>query len=209
MHAYILLDRSGSMGHLWEEALASVNGYVKEMANGDGYATLALFDTVHTEGMKFEVLRNSVPVQNWTPVTDAEATPRGGTPLFDAFGRIVTRAENDNPDKAVIVIMTDGEENQSREMKKEDVKAALDRAEKRGWQVVFLGADFAKFNADADVLGVGVSKRMAMSKGMLSASMTTLAAKSRRYFDAEEAIAFNAEDRAEAGEADVQRRKGA
>lgn len=204
MHAYILLDRTGSMQSLWAEALGAVNAYVAEL--GDAHVTLAVFDA--HDGLKFDVLRAGVPSATWKPVTDADATPRGMTPLFDAVGRIVALAETDAPDKAVIVIMTDGEENASREMKKEDVKAALDRAEKRGWQVVFLGAEFAKFT-DADALGVMAAKQMAMSAGSMTASMQRLARKSRGYFDNVSAeVSFDAEDRAAANETDVKRRKG-
>jgi len=205
MHAYILLDRTGSMQSIWTEALASVNAYVKGLAEGDGYATLAVFDAL--EGLQFDVLRAAVPVQTWKDVTDAEATPRGMTPLFDAIGRMIARAENEAPEKAVLVIMTDGEENSSREMKKEDVKAALDRVEKNGWQVVFLGAEFARFN-DADAVGVARGQQVAMSAGKMGASMSMMARKSRAYFDAGEAMAFDEKDREETGEADVQRRKG-
>ncbi|KAF0175910.1 MAG: VWA domain-containing protein [Hyphomonadaceae bacterium] len=205
MHAYILLDRTGSMQSIWAEALGSVNAYVKALAEGDAFATLAVFDA--HEGLQFDVLRAGVPVQTWKDVTDADATPRGMTPLFDAIGRIIARAESEAPEKAVLVIMTDGEENASREMKKDDVKAALDRIEKKGWQVVFLGAEFAKFN-DAVAVGLVGSKHMAMAAGSMNASMSRLAAKSRRYFDAGEKVDFDEEDRKQAGEADVQRRKG-
>ena len=50
MHAYILLDRSGSMQGLWVEALSSVNAYVKELSDKtakdavDSYVSLAVFD---------------------------------------------------------------------------------------------------------------------------------------------------------------------
>jgi hypothetical protein len=205
MHAYILLDRTGSMQSIWAEALGSVNAYVKALAEGDGYATLAVFDA--HEGLQFDVLRAGVPVQAWQDVTDADATPRGMTPLYDAIGRMIARAESEAPEKAVLVIMTDGEENASREMKKDDVKAALDRIEKKGWQTVFLGAEFAKFN-DADAIGIAGGSQMAMAKGQMSASMSRLAAKSRAYFDRNAHIDFNEDDRKEAGEADVQRRKG-
>lgn len=204
MHAYILLDRTGSMQGIWDEALGSVNAYVKDL--GDAHVTFAVFDK-HGDGLDFDVLRAGVPSATWKPVTNAEASPRGMTPLFDAIGRMIAVAEKDDPERAVLVIMTDGEENASREMKKEDVKAALERIEKRGWQVVFLGAEFAKF-ADADAVGVIRAKQMAMAAGQLSASMQGLARKSRAYFDTAAEVNFDEADRAAAGEADVQRRKG-
>ena len=206
MHAYILLDRTGSMQSIWSEALGSVNAYVKALAVGDAYATLAVFDA--HEDLKFDVLRAGVPVQTWKDVTDADATPRGMTPLFDAIGRIIALAEKDAPEKAVIVIMTDGAENASREMKKDDVKAALDRVTKKGWQTVFLGAEFGNFD-DADAVGVAGGQQVAMAAGQLAGSMKMMARKSRAYFDAGESIEFNEEDRKETGDADVRKRKGA
>lgn len=205
MHAYILLDRTGSMQSIWDEALGSVNAYVKALAEGDGYATLAVFDA--HDGLQFDVLRAGVPVQTWKDVTTEEASPRGMTPLFDAIGRLIARAESEAPEKAVFVIMTDGAENASREMKKDDVKAALDRIAKKGWQTVFLGAEFAKFD-DADAVGVAGGQQVAMAAGMMGASMKMMARKSRAYFDADEAMAFDENDRKETGEADVKQRKG-
>lgn len=212
-HAYILLDRTGSMSNIWAEALGSVNAYVDGLTkpvdgdppSGDDKVTLAVFDS--HDGLKFDLLRRSVTAATWNRVTDDEASPRGMTPLFDSIARIVALAEGDAPERAVIVIMTDGEENSSREVTKDGAKAALDRARGRGWEVVFLGAEFGKF-ADAEAVGVGGSKSMAMKSGKFDASMRSLAYKSRNYFRAAEAVDFNAEDRKEAGEEDVKRRKG-
>ena len=130
------------------------------------------------------------------------------TPLFDAIGRIVSTAESDKPEKAVIVVMTDGHENSSRELTKEGAKAALDRARERGWEVVFLGAEFANFS-DAEGVGNAQQKNMAVSAGSLGVTMDRLAKKSRSYAKGEEAeIIFDDEDRAAAQEDDVKERKG-
>ena len=212
-HAYILLDRTGSMSNIWAEVLGSVNAYVEALTkpadgakpSGDDKVTLAVFD--HHNGLKFDLLRRGVTAANWNKVTDDEASPRGMTPLFDSIARIVALAEGDAPQRAVIVIMTDGEENSSREVTKDGAKAALDRARARGWEVVFLGAEFGKF-ADAESVGVIRSKAMAVSAGSMDLSMRKLASKSRKYFEAAEAMDFNAEDRQESGEEDVKRRKG-
>lgn len=212
-HAYILLDRTGSMGSIWNEALGSVNAYVSALtqpADGaepseDDKVTLAVFD--HHAGLQFDVLRRSVKPADWTKVTDAEASPRGMTPLFDSIARIVALAESDQPSRAVIVIMTDGEENASKEVTKDGAKAALDRVRAKGWEVVFLGAEFGKF-MDAEAMGVSGSKSMAMASGNFDMSMRKLASKSRKYFEAAESMDFNEEDRKEAGEEGVIRRKG-
>lgn len=212
-HAYILLDRTGSMGSIWAEALSSVNAYAETLGKPEGGAnpggnekvTLAVFD--HHDGLKFDILRRGVTAATWNKVTDAEASPRGMTPLFDSIARIVALAEGDAPARAVIVIMTDGAENASTEVTKDGARAALDRARAKGWEVVFLGAEFAKFS-DADAVGVSGAKSMALSAGLFEGSMRSLASKSRRYFEKAEAVDFNEEDRRQSGEADVKRRKG-
>lgn len=213
-HAYILLDRTGSMSSIWEEALCSVNAYAEGLFKPEAAAansagdriTLAVFD--HQAGLQFDVLRKAASAGDWSPVRSSEASPRGMTPLFDAIARMVALAEADNPQRAILVIMTDGAENSSREVTREGAKAALARVEAKGWEVVFLGAEFANFS-DAESIGMRAGKTMAMSKENLDRSMRTLASKSRSYFDAEaSSIDFSETDRREAGEEDVKRRKG-
>lgn len=217
VQSYVLLDRTGSMSDIWDEALSSVNAYAEsfaedapgaEIAGADikTAVTFAVFD--YQDGMQFDVLRDKVDPSAWKSVTNDEASPRGMTPLFDAIGKIITRAEADNPEKAVIVIMTDGLENSSREFTREGAKAALDRAEARGWEVVFLGAEFASFN-DAEAVGMAASKTMAVGQGRMSESMDALAQKARAYGKgAAPAVEFNAEDRAAADEEGVKQRTG-
>ena len=209
MQAYILLDRSGSMQSLWVEALSSVNAFAKELANKtdgpvvDSHVTLAVFDS--QEGLHFDVLRKKQPALHWDNVTDKDASPRGMTPLLDAMVRIISLAESDNPDKAIIVVMTDGQENASREVSREGVKAALDRVKAKGWEVVFLGANFDNIS-DADSVGVGGSKQMAMSAGTMNESMSRLAKKARSYASMKRGAApieFDQEDRAVAKEANI------
>jgi hypothetical protein len=209
MQAYILLDRSGSMQSLWVEALSSVNAFAKELANKtdgpsvDSHVTLAVFDS--QESLQFDTLRRKQPALHWEAVTDKDASPRGMTPLLDAMVRIISLAEGDNPDKAVIVVMTDGQENASREVTREGVKAALDRVKAKGWEVVFLGANFDNI-ADASSVGVGGGKQMAMSVGTMNESMSRLARKSRAYGQSAPGAApieFDAEDRIAAKEANV------
>jgi hypothetical protein len=209
MQAYILLDRSGSMQSLWVEALSSVNAFAKELANKtdgpsvDSHVTLAVFDS--QESLQFDTLRRKQPALHWEAVTDKDASPRGMTPLLDAMVRIISLAEGDSPDKAVIVVMTDGQENASREVTREGVKAALDRVKTKGWEVVFLGANFDNI-ADASSVGVGGGKQMAMSVGTMNESMSRLARKSRAYAQSAPGAApieFDVEDRIAAKEANV------
>lgn len=209
MQAYILLDRSGSMQSLWVEALSSVNAFAKELANKtdgqavDSHITLSVFDS--QDGLKFDTLRRKQPALHWENVTDREASPRGMTPLLDAMVRIIALAEGDNPDKAVIVVMTDGQENASQEVTRDGVKAALDHVKAKGWETVFLGANFDNIS-DASSVGVHGGQQMAMSVGTMNESMSRLARKSRAYAQSAPGaapIVFDDEDRIAAKEANI------
>jgi hypothetical protein len=207
LHAYILLDRTGSMQPLWEEALSSVNAYAAGLGAGTGGArirariTLATFDA--SEGLQFDILRRAEPAERWRGVSDDDATPRGMTPLYDAIGRMTALAENDSPERAILVVMTDGEENASREVTRDGAKAALDRLRRRGWETVFLGADFADFS-DAEGVGQTSSRNMGVAKGAMTQTMERLSEKSRAWASGEAAsVEWTPEDRAIAGEGEV------
>lgn len=144
-HDFILLDRSGSMhGLLWTEALNSVNSYVKKLAEEkvDTGVTLAVFDTGNDGRVDFQVVRDRIIPSTWKPVTDADATPRNGTPLNDATARLIALAEGGNYEKVVLVIMTDGYENASKEYTVKQIKDRLDACRAKQWVVIFLGASF-------------------------------------------------------------------
>lgn len=142
-HDFILLDRSGSMSDKWEETLSSINAYVKELAdeNVETAVTLAMFDG-HQQRCDFEVIRNKVAPKNWQDLTKKDATPRGWTPLNDAIGEVVGLANTGAYDKVAIIIMTDGHENASQELTVEQAKQLLEDCRQKGWQVIFLGANY-------------------------------------------------------------------
>ncbi|MDG3006372.1 vWA domain-containing protein [Paludisphaera mucosa] len=193
LNAYILLDRSGSMASRWDEALGSINTYVKALAGAT--VTLATFDGM--DGLKFEVLRDRVPSTEWKDVTPAEATPRGETPLYDALGRIISTAEAAGADRTVIVVMTDGVENHSREVSKYDVYDAVDRCKSKGWQFVFLGADFDAFR-QASHFGLHRSQTLRMKSGGFPFGFERLARKTTDYATTGQDIAFTEEEQKEA-----------
>ena len=109
-------------------------------------------------------------MKDWQPVTDREATPRGYTPLFDAIGPPHGLASADTSNKASVIIVTDGQENASREVTREGAKAMLDRAREKGWDVVFLGANFDAFSQAAS-LGTAAAHTLNIAPGSMRAAM--------------------------------------
>lgn len=191
MNVYILLDRSGSMQNQWGEAINSVNAYVKELPK-DTNVFLAAFDH------DYDVVRKTT-VRDWTPVNTEEITPRGNTRLFDSAARIMLRALDDNAEKAILVVMTDGEENSSQNFKQADVKALANRFDSRKWELIFLGANFDKVGDVAmNNFGRSSAKFVNMTSGNMSGTMTDLAMRSTAYATMDSAINYTAEDKAKA-----------
>jgi uncharacterized protein YegL len=113
---------------------------------GDARVSLVQFDSDDP----FEVTIDGVPLREVTSLSRAAFQPRGMTPLYDAIGQMVGRvdAEIANLDERelpaedqVVVIITDGEENDSREQTRADVFAMIEDRKKQGWVFVFLGAN--------------------------------------------------------------------
>lgn len=195
-HDFILLDRSGSMGSLWVEALGSVNAYVKKLTD-DKVATkvtLAVFDG--EGGLDFRVIRDSIAPKDWNEVNNSDAVPRGMTPLNDATGKIVTLANSGNYDKVAIIIMTDGHENASRELSVQQAKKLLDDCRAKNWQVIFLGANFDNASQGA-AYGNAASHTHHISAVNLCAATTDMAALRSRYAATGESMALSAARKAE------------
>jgi len=198
-HDFILLDRSGSMDSLWSEALNSVNAYVKKLAEDkvDTGVTLATFDK-DGEEFKFEVIRDRIIPSTWRPVSNADAKPRGMTPLNDAIGRIVALAkagiDGVQYDKLALIVMTDGLENASREFTVAAAKALLADCRARNWQVIFLGADFDNA-AQGSSYGNAAAATVAASAASLPAAMAETAAMRAEYSARGRPMSYSEEQR--------------
>jgi Mg-chelatase subunit ChlD len=177
LNTYIVLDRSGSMVNQWSESLGAVNGYVQKLVEDktQGTITVVAFDNVNP----YEVLRDKVNLAEYTNLTTAEVSPRGMTPLYDATGKAILNALSDNAEKTLLLIMTDGHENSSREFNQTAVKTLIKEVEGKGWEVVFLGANFDA-STYTQTLGMSATKfantfdaSMLMSRGVQMAAKAT------------------------------------
>lgn len=191
MNVYILLDRSGSMMTLWNEAIGSINGYVEGLKKTDR-VHLAAFDSI-----SHDIVRD-VKVKDWKNVSPKELQPRGGTPLYDSCGKIMAQAELDNSKKTILVVMTDGWENASKEHTQESIKAKVKAFENRKWEVIFLGANFDSVETVSSSVGVMSTKTMNISAGNMMDSMTTLRGYTQSYSATGASINFSADDKLKA-----------
>ena len=136
----VILDKSGSMASKTNDVIEGFNAYIAGLGKEDqvNYLfSLTLFDTQ-------VVYRHvAIPLPDVKKLDSRSYQPGGNTALNDAIGITVRKVEADQPkvDKVVTVIMTDGEENSSREWTHDGVRGLIEQKEKEGsWTFVFLGA---------------------------------------------------------------------
>lgn len=191
MNVYLLLDRSGSMSSLWSEAIGAINGYVNNLKKKD-YVHLAVFDST-----SYDVVRD-VKVEDWVDIDSDEIKPGGTTPLYDSCAKIMQTAEDDNAKKTVLVVMTDGYENASKEHTQASIKAKVKMFEDKKWEVIFLGANFDAVESVSGALGVVGSKSMNISAGNLRDAMSVVSGYTGTYGATGQAINFSAQDKLKA-----------
>jgi hypothetical protein len=142
----VVLDRSGSMQANRAETISGYNHYVDGLkADGKMKYTITLiqFDSP-SEGPELTVSYSDKPVGDVPALTDKTYEPRGWTPLYDAVGECIRRVEA--KDRAVLtVIITDGQENASRDFTQATIKDLIKQKESEGWKFVFLGANIDSF----------------------------------------------------------------
>ena len=154
-----ILDRSGSMGNIIDDAIGGFNTFLKEQKEEDTPATMtvALFDD------QYELIYDNTDIQEVEKMTDSVWSPRGMTALYDAIGKTINTVRDshkkmkkkDRPDKVLVCIVTDGHENHSKEYPKYDgggkrIKKLIKKCEKDNWSFVFLAADQDAVTAGGD-----------------------------------------------------------
>jgi hypothetical protein len=187
MNVYILLDRSGSMATLWDEALSSINTYVSKLKKKDN-VFLAAFDN------EYEIVRDC-KAEGWDGITNEDLQPRGVTALYDSCGKIMAKAEEEGAKRTILVVMTDGYENASKEHTQASIKAKVKQFEDKKWEVIFLGANFDAVETVSGGLGVMNSKTMNIAAGNLTRGFDTLSAYTASYAATGASINFTNEDK--------------
>ena len=146
IHVCFVIDESGSMGGSEEDVIGGFKRVVDEQkAIKDGTCSVSLF--------KFETDVKEVYLGkdvNEVDYLDGKYAPGGMTAMNDGIGIAIDTVgkwldgmnEEEKPEKNLIVIMTDGEENNSKEYSFEKVKEMIKhQEEKYNWTFMYLGTD--------------------------------------------------------------------
>jgi len=157
-HITVILDRTGSMESIRDDVIGGFNAFLHEQKQQAGKATLTLvqFDTQDP----YEVVHHWREIKEVPELNKKTYVPRASTPLYDAIGRgindleasIDKLPESDRPSQVMLVIITDGQENSSKEFTKARVTQMITEKQKEhDWQFVFLSADLAAMGEARDI----------------------------------------------------------
>lgn len=188
-----ILDRSTSIktSGLVEKTIEGFNAFLGEQKKAVGKATLTLclFDGGYAGGEKtYEIIHDRADINSIPELTNETYVPKGMTAMYDAIGSTIDTVYNqwksatDKSDKVVVLIMTDGEENSSREYTQKAVFETIKkRQDEDKWAFVFIGANIDTMQAGGSM---GVSKGNTLSysntgKGVNTAYMNMSASVSK------------------------------
>jgi von Willebrand factor type A domain len=160
---HFILDDSGSMNSVQKATISSFNEYVKSLQtdkkNSYKFSLTKFADYIETKDIQ--------DINEVKPLTtDTYMANGSSTSLYDAVCMTLHDVEN-NPGKNLVVILTDGEENSSKEYSEKDFRELVKKLEaKDTWTFTYLGA-----NQDS----YAVAQRFGFKKGNVSNYHTSAA----------------------------------
>lgn len=143
----VIVDESGSMSIIHREALSGINETIatcqqlqKVHPEMEQRLTLISFDSNH-----FKYHYDNINADAARQLTMNDYQPSGCTPLYDAIGKGIAKlnaqTEGTGEEAVLVTIITDGEENSSREYNLTMVKNLIEKQKKLGWTFTLIGTD--------------------------------------------------------------------
>lgn len=186
-HIIFVLDESSSMSSCWDQTISGYNEYLKaqkEDAEKTGIKTLV--SLYKFNGHDVRAIFDRQDVGEVQPLDKNSYHPSGGTNLLDAMGGVMMKinlllADKKKADResVIITVLTDGEENQSRTFRNDDIKAMVEKAEGKNWGFMFLGANIDAFHAGA-AMGFNYNNTMQFSTANAAETMRGASAMTSR-----------------------------
>jgi uncharacterized protein YegL len=147
VHNLIILDESGSMSSIksliingFNELVQSVKGIEKQFPEQEHLITMVSFNDLNNK-----ILHFIDPVKKLHAINDKTYNPASLTPLYDAMGFSISKLKQHLEGKenysVLVTILTDGEENASKEYTGTAIKNLVDELKKQNWTFTYIGAD--------------------------------------------------------------------
>ena len=156
----IIIDESGSMSCIRQQAMDSVNETIQTIRaaqerneNQEHFVTLVTFNDTAT------IVNDCAPINEIKELAAESYRPDCCTALYDAMGISLSalRKKVSKEDKVLVTIVTDGYENASKEYNLRAIKALVEELKAKGWVFAYLGA-----NQDAEEVAFSMSIDNAM-----------------------------------------------
>lgn len=199
VHNLIILDESGSMSLIknpiiqgFNELVQSIKGMGEQFPNQEHYITFVSFNSFGNKVHHF-----AEPVKKLDEIDDSKYQPAAMTPLYDAMGfsinKLKKHLEKVEDYNVLVTIMTDGEENSSREYSGSAIKAMVNELKEARWTFTYIGTDHDISNAAAslaidnsfafDKSDSGIKSMFAMEKRCRAAFYNKIDAKEELMMD--------------------------
>lgn len=149
------------MKNLTAETISGFNTFLADQKKVEGEATL----TLATFSSNYTLVHDCMPLQKVGDLTTASYQATGWTALLDAIGmtinatgsKLAAMKEEDRPSKVIVVVITDGAENYSKEFTRDKILEMIaHQREKYSWEFVFLGASIEQVQESVN-LGITAS----------------------------------------------------
>ena len=140
-----IMDRSGSMEMMHQQAVQGFNEFLQTQKQQEGRALMTYVQFSDEVQVVFEGL----DLREVRPLRKQDFVPDGMTALDDAIGSSIDRVgqklaameESARPSQVIFAIMTDGDENSSRQYTTAQVKDKIAHQKTvYGWDFLFMGA---------------------------------------------------------------------
>ena len=157
-----IIDRSGSMAPYVFDTIGGFNTFLKEQRAVPGKIkiTLVQFDD------QYQIDYDGLDINDVKDLNNESYSPRGSTALYDSVGktinavgkRLAETKEEERPSKVIFLIITDGEENASKEFEFSTIKSMVEhQIEKYSWSFVYMGGgDILAQKKQANNIGIPV-----------------------------------------------------
>lgn len=147
VHNLIILDESGSMLSIestiiqgFNELVQTIHGIEKQFPEQEHFVSFLTFNSL---GQK--LLHFMEPAGKLQQIDDKSYNPDAGTPLYDAMGfginKLKQALDGQTGYNVLVTILTDGEENASREFSGSDIKKLVEELKQNNWTFTYIGTD--------------------------------------------------------------------
>lgn len=143
----IILDASGSMESIYNQALSGVNETIQTIRMGQKehpefqqILTLASFNS----GKNYlNVKYSATPIDKVKEITREDYIACGCTALYDAMGEMISELKRKvtPEDRILVTVITDGYENSSTHWSGPQIKSLVEELRQEGWTFTYIGAN--------------------------------------------------------------------